>query len=123
MNKIFVLVLFLFSNYAHAESIILKNIADIQRAQTLIQSIDETSKKVMACMKEAGGSVEVCGCSNLEMCKFKKEFKKTSILYCAIKSDFPTWAGNTINYYSTKEKLSHSLGMVGLDKMLGQYCK
>ena len=83
--------------FASTEPIMLKVDAEIQRANALSQSIGRISKKVMTCMKEPGGSAEVCGCSNLETCKFKKEFENTMSLYCAIKTDYPAWQGNTVN--------------------------
>ena len=125
MNRIIILVIFLIPAAANAEPIVLKDETEIQRAQLLKQSIGEISNKVMACMKEPGASAEFCGCANLETCKFKKEFEAATILYCAIKADYPSWQGNVVKYHIEDERQSHdiSLPIKGMDLQYGRYCK
>lgn len=108
---------------AKVEHITLSDQGDIKRADELSNAIDEVSKKVMACNKEAVGSVEACDCSALDTCKFKSEYKNAATLYCKIKVDYPSWTGKIVDFYFGQTSDTHSLYMEGLEQQFGQFCK
>jgi len=124
MRNIFIAAgLLLFSTFLNAEPITLTQQSEIQRAHALSLAIDDVSGKVMACMEEPNGSREVCACFHLDSCQFQTEFETATALFCAIKSDFPSWEEQSINYQVEGENQSYALGMVGLERQFGKYCK
>jgi hypothetical protein len=107
----------------NAEPITLKENIEIQKAHILSQAIDNVTNKVMACMSEPNSSREDCVCSDLDTCRFKKEFDKAVAIYCATKSDYPSWEGQIINYSVKGKNRFNALSMEGLERQLGKYCK
>ena len=107
----------------NAEPITLKKNTEIQKAHTLSLAIDNVTEKVMACINEPNSSREACACSDSDTCRFKKEFDKAVAIYCATKSDYPSWEGQIINYSVKGKNRSNVLSMEGLERQLGKYCK
>ena len=108
---------------AGPERITLTDQGEIKSAIELSDSIDELSKKVMACNNESTGSASDCDCYDLGTCKFKKEYMKAANSYCKAKKTYPSWTGKTVNFDIKANKNSHSLYMGGLERQFGQVCK
>ena len=121
--KLIMLVLVTGSTIAYAEPIMLSDQRDIQSAYVLTNSIAAISTKVMACINEPGGSVQACVCNDLDTCKFKNEFRNAASAYCKIKMDYPSWKGQSVNFYMEDTAKSHTLGMEGLERQFGPFCK
>jgi hypothetical protein len=121
--KVIALGLLLVPSLSNAEALTLSNADQIKRASALSQAIDHVSEKVMTCMNEPGGSQETCACFDLDSCLFKSEFEQAAEIYCGIKLDFPSWAGKSINFQVEGDGQSHAIGMTGLEKQFGQFCR
>ncbi len=121
--KLIVLGLIFIPALTNAESLRLSNANEIDRASALSQAIDSVSEKVMKCMGEPGGSQEICACYDLDSCIFKQEFEQAAGIYCGIKMDFPSWAGKSINFQVEGDGRSHVIGMTGLERQFGEFCR
>jgi hypothetical protein len=108
---------------AEPEAITLTDQGEIKSAIELSDSIDELSKKVMACNNESTGSASDCDCYDLDTCKFKKEYMKAANSYCKVKKTYPSWTGKTVNFDIEANKNTHSLYMGGLEQQFGRACK
>lgn len=119
---IFISFLFFASNVV-ANPIVLEDEDQILRAKEMHEAIGVLSSKVTACVDIENKPIEECACFNLENCDFKPEFKIATKIYCNLKADFSDWNEKSINYKDQKTHESIAIGMIGLERIFGKYCK
>jgi len=123
LRKLLYILLVVFSSAVMANSEIIEINSEKEKTAVLDvhNSIEKMTTNVKRCMAEPGGTRQICGCLDLEGCKFKEDYKQLIDSYCKLKSQYPEWHGKTIHMHQNSETIA--LGMLGLDRQLGNACK